>query len=238
MTEINEQEIERRLRIFAEVELASASEEFLQNNAECPSLSEVPAAAIHGWPPRFRSHISAGCLRCRKRIALQWNISPPSLGSIVRHLLDGTAPEEAQILQFVQDASQAPRIVQTIRIVTPLIAALSKAACFIASSQPALAVATGMVFAPESDEMNRPAAIHYVHEGLRWLAPIEAQKQYVYVEATYSATVAIMVGSPSEHPTPAEPRIERLDLAPLALRGTNFTWRGSSCLGEVSDLTG
>jgi hypothetical protein len=237
MTMVNEQEIKRRLNIFADVELARASEDFIQKSAECPPLSHVPSAAIHGWPPSTRDHVSGGCLQCRKMIALQWNISPPPLGSIVRHLVDGTLPEERQILHYVEDAGQASRIVTIIRILTPVLQQLRKIAHFIASAHPALTVATGAVFAPASEEMNELTGINYVHSGFRWTAPIEAGKQYVYVEAANPASVAIIIGSSSETPTHTEPRLERVELVSLELRGTQFTWRAASSLGEVAELT-
>jgi hypothetical protein len=237
MTKANEQEIERQLKVFAEVELARAYHDFLQHDAACPPLSLVPAAAIDGWPPSARDHVSEGCLRCRKRVALQWNVVSPPLRSIVRHLVDNTLPDEQQILGCVQDAGQASRILKTINFLEPLLDRARKAARFVASSHPALTLAAGAVFAPAGDEKSELADIHYIHAGLRWTAPIEAGKQYVYVEAANPVSVSILVGSSPDAQTHAEPEFERVELLPLTLRGTQFTWRASSSLGDVAELT-
>jgi hypothetical protein len=237
MTKVNEQEIARRLKKLAEAELFRAQQQFLRHEAACPSLTLVPSAGIDGWPPSARDHLAQGCLRCRKRVALQWNIVPPPLSAIIRHLIDGTLPEEQQITSSVEDAGQASRVVNTIRFFAPLLDKARKAAHFVASSHPALTLAPGAVFAPASDETSELADIHYIHPGLRWSAPIEAGKQYVYVESTSPVSVSILIGSSAVSSTPAEPRLENVDLQPLTLRGTQFTWRASSTMGDVTELT-
>lgn len=238
-TDGKEQEVERRLKKFAEAELSQAYREFLQQDAMCPPLSLVPTAASDGWPPSSRTHVLGGCRQCRKRIALQWNIVAPSLRSIIRHSIDGTLPEEQQILSCVQDTDRASGILKTVHFLAPLLATARKTASLIASSHPALALSGGAVFAGAGDENSVMADIHYIHEGLRWTAPVEADKQYLYVEATNPVSVSVLVGGSSakDHGY-AEPNIKQVDLLPLTLRGTQFVWRASCLLGDVSELTG
>jgi hypothetical protein len=209
---------------------------FGESTASCPSLTQFAEASELGWSEPYRGHVAAGCARCQERMTMQWHAAAPSLQSLIRHLVGGTFPDPWAIEANVVSALEAGRILAVRNILTPLIGGVQGVVRAIATAQPAIALASGAMFAPPSADAAVPTDINLLDEGLRWSAPVESGKQYVYIEATRPALGIITIAPASGSEAQGEPAALRSELIQLPLRGTPFAWRASVCLGDTREL--
>lgn len=89
------------LRTAYERECSRGPSQHPERTPGCPRTARYETGVRKGWA-EYREHV-AGCTFCSKVSAMQWNIEPPGVWSVARHLADGTVPDDANLRRFLDE---------------------------------------------------------------------------------------------------------------------------------------
>jgi hypothetical protein len=176
MNDITDQEIKSRYATFRSVEERRLFEDYRRKREDCPPIQQFQDAARVGWTGDYLDHVARRCRICLKRMAMQWNIESPGLASLLRHLLDGTCPDQETIQAYVENEGNARRVAGVRRMFESVLRVERALPAFLSSLRPMERLTPGLSFAHENAEPTDNTGEHNITDTLRWSAPIESAR--------------------------------------------------------------